>query len=473
MASLPISSGLSSSQSPYSGSESIINNEMVQVSITSPYKINFKREEFPEEYTLNDLLQDGFRSEEVKKGVLEKRAEKWIEAMVGDIKERQIQVSSVCTMPNPLLPNFQPFKGNYSIRPDVTVMECNLSILTFEVVSGNNYRKTVTKSIENCVEMLRIWRNHNPSVDVCTCFVFPDSQHKSCVMKVSVKFEEYIFQYSLEYVSQKDVKKEIMEQIIKWEFKISHNDNGSFFVRLNQQECDTVEPGAIQVQSRSSLILRNQSNTTYWKYNKHRTLTYSGIAGRGIERRYSGRNFLQFSLLPFAEERYGRLEFHKLDAIQDPLTTGEAKSCLIRLLDGLRRALEELHSKGIAHLDVRLPNVCFNNQTVILIDLDMCGKAYTMCSERSTIYHHASDMYSTLMTNRQVDWRSVGMMICYILDEKLKPENYHEMLSENLVQSEIRNEPFVKHLLEEGEWDGKLYCKFEQANVDRNQRIPR
>ena len=470
MASLAISSGLSSSQSPYSGSESIINNEMVQMSITSPTNINFIGEEFPEEYTLNDLLQDGFRSEQVKKGVLEKRAEKWIEAMVGDIKERQIQVSSVCAMPNPL-PSFQPFKGNYSIRPDVTVMECNLSILTFEVVSGNNYQKTVTKSIENCVEMLRIWRTCNPSVDVCTCFVFPDSKHKSCVMKVSVKFEEYIFRYSLEYLFRKDVRQEIKEQINKWEFKITHDDNGTFFVRLNQQECDTVEPGAIQVQSRSSLILRNRSNTTYWKYNKYQSVLYAQIAVRGIVERH----YLQLSLLPLAIEQRGRLEFHKFDAIQDPLTRGEAKSCLIPLLNGLRRALEELHSKGIAHLDVRLPNVCFNNQTVILIDLDMCGKADTMCSGRSSFHHHTSDMYHTRhhLTNRQVDWRSVGMMICYILDEKLKPENYHQMLSENLVQSEIRNEPFVKHLLEEGEWDGKLYRKFEQANVDRNQRIPR
>ena len=184
-------------------------------------------------------------------------SEKWIIAMVGDIKERQIRVSSECAMPNPL-PNFQPSKGNYFIKPDVTVMECNLSILTFLVVSGNNYKKTVTKSIENCVEMLRIWRNHNPSVDVCTCFVFPDSKHMSCVMKVSVKFEEYLFQYSLEYVLQKDVRQEIKEQNNKWKFKITHDDNGSFFVCLNQQECDTVEPEAIQVQS----IFAVQSFTT-------------------------------------------------------------------------------------------------------------------------------------------------------------------------------------------------------------------
>ena len=471
MASLPIRSGLSGSQSPSSGTLSIITDKMVEELSTSPVNMDLIGEGYPEEYSLDDLFEDGEEG-----GNLERRAEKWIKTVVSNIKGRQIWVSSECAMPNPL-PNFQPFKGYYFIRPDVTVMECNLSILTFEVVSGNNYQKTVTKSIENCVEMLRIWRNHNPSVDACTCFVFPDSKHRSCVMKVSVKFEEYLFQYSLEYVFQKDVKQEIMEQITHWVFKITHDHNGIFFVRLNQQECDTVERGSIQVQSRTSLILKDQSNTTYWKYNKHRSELYAQIAGKEIDRQQSGRYYLQFNLFPFAEERYGRRRFHKFNAIQDPLTRGEAKSCLIRLLDGLRHALEELHSEDIAHLDVRLPNICFKDQTVILIDLDMCDDAYRNCSMVS-FHHRTSDMYKTLspghkLTNKQADWRSVGMMICYILDEKLEPERYHEMLSKNLVQPEIRNEPFVKHLLEKGEWDGKLYRNFEQANVNRNQRIPR
>ena len=475
MASLPISSGTSGSQSPSSGTFSIIatvTDVVVEELSTSPVNSDFIGEGYPEEYSLDDLLQDG-----EKGGNLSRRAEKWIEAIVGDIKGRQIQVFSERTMPNPL-PNFQPFRGNYFITPDVTVTKHNLSVMCFEIVSGNKYLKAVAKSIENCIEMLRIWRTHNPSVDVCTCFVFPNSKHMTCVMKVSVKFEEYLFQYSLEYVFQKDVKQGIKEQIDQWEFKIIHDNSGAYFVRLNEQECDTIERGAIQVQSRSSLILRNQSNTTYWKYNKYRSKLYAQTAEREIVRRqYSGQNYLQFSLLPFARERRGRLEFYKFDAIQDPLTRDEAKLCLIPLLDGLRRTLEELHSERIAHLDVRLPNVCFKDQTVILIDLDMCDHAYRNCSICS-FHHRTSDMYKTLspghkLTNKQVDWRSVGMMICYILDEKLKSASYHEMLSKELVQPEIRNEPFVKHLLEEGEWSDDLYPNFEQANSDCNQPIPR
>ena len=408
MASLPIRSGLSGSQSPSSGTLSIITDKMVEELSTSPVNMDLIGEGYPEEYSLDDLLEDGEEG-----GNLERRAEKWIKTVVSNIKGRQIRVSSECAMPNPF-PNFQPFKGNYFIRPDVTVMECNLSILTFEIVSGNNYQKTVAKSIEICIEMLRIWRNHNPSVDACTCFVFPDSKHESCVMKVSVKFEEYLFQYSLEYVFQKDVKQEIMEQITHWVFKITHDHNGIFFVRLNQQECDNVEPGAMQLQSRTSLILKDQSNTTYWKYNKYRSVLYAQIAGKEMGRQYSGRNYLQFNLLPLCVEEYGLVEFHKFDAIQDPLTRREAMPCLLRLLAGLRRALEELHSEGIAHLDVRLPNVCFKQQTVILIDLDMCGKADRKCSMGS-FHHHTSDMYKTLSPghkpmNKQADWRSVGMM---------------------------------------------------------------
>ena len=64
-------------------------------------------------------------------------------------------------------------------------------------------------------------------------------------------------------------------------------------------------------------------------------------------------------------------------------------------------------------------------------------------------------------------------MICYILDKHLKSASYHGMLSKELVQPEIRIEPFVKHLLEEGEWSNDLYPNFEQAYSDCNQPIPR
>ena len=67
------------------------------------------------------------------------------------------------------------------------------------------------------------------------------------------------------------------------------------------------------------------------------------------------------------------VEFFRYPHIKhDPLTRAEAKRCLMALYRGLYNALEEVHSKlGLAHMDVRLPNICFNNlYEPVLIDLD-------------------------------------------------------------------------------------------------------
>ena len=36
-------------------------------------------------------------------------------------------------------------------------------------------------------------------------------------------------------------------------------------------------------------------------------------------------------------------------------------------------------------------------------------------------------------TNFQLDWKAVGMLICFVLDENVKDEDYHCMISQNKV----------------------------------------
>ncbi len=56
-----------------------------------------------------------------------------------------------------------------------------------------------------------------------------------------------------------------------------------------------------------------------------------------------------------------------------PLTFEEARACLQGFVSSLMKALEELHSFGLAHYDIRLPNICFNESyEAVLIDLDFC-----------------------------------------------------------------------------------------------------
>ena len=68
--------------------------------------------------------------------------------------------------------------------------------------------------------------------------------------------------------------------------------------------------------------------------------------------------------------RYGRLE-------HSPLSISEAARCLKDLAELVMTSLEKLHDLGIAHNDIRLPNVSFNeNFEAVLIDMDMCTSIY-------------------------------------------------------------------------------------------------
>ena len=55
----------------------------------------------------------------------------------------------------------------------------------------------------------------------------------------------------------------------------------------------------------------------------------------------------------------------------DPLTYKEAKECLHELICKVVNVSLQLNKEGIQHKDLRLPNICFDeNYNLILIDLD-------------------------------------------------------------------------------------------------------
>lgn len=148
----------------------------------------------------------------------------------------------------------------------------------------------------------------------------------------------------------------------------------SYLVHLSTTECDQFEQNAVQVHSTSSLITRNQDSTKYWKYSPrcsiafHKILEKLNIRGRTR----ANRSLLQYSLLPSSQLLYGQLTFNQFEGLYQPLSRSNANKCLTSLIDQVRRSLEELHNQhSIAHMDVRLPNICFTRSfTVKLNDLD-------------------------------------------------------------------------------------------------------
>ena len=72
--------------------------------------------------------------------------------------------------------------------------------------------------------------------------------------------------------------------------------------------------------------------------------------------------------------RYGRLIFFVFRRLHPPLDIKSIRCCFNSFAVSVQSAVEELHRLGFAHLDLRVPNICFEKidgqWQAVLIDLD-------------------------------------------------------------------------------------------------------
>ena len=96
----------------------------------------------------------------------------------------------------------------------------------------------------------------------------------------------------------------------------------------------------------------------------------------------------------------------------DPMTTEEASHCLEDFFCKVSHAICELHEKyQLAHLDIRLDNICFNKDyNPVFIDFDR--------SESTDVYVQRlvnSCMVDELHLTHQNDWIQLGWVIAWVL----------------------------------------------------------
>ena len=121
------------------------------------------------------------------------------------------------------------------------------------------------------------------------------------------------------------------------------------------------------------------------------------------------------------------------------------------------KALDELHSVGLAHNDVRIENFCFSSTfEMILIDLDRCTRV-----NFKSVFTHGSCMYisPTNFDGKQRDFMQLGWMVAWVLEAT---DWYHDRRLETLSQT-LREEKFVMKLLTRGEFCEQLLC--ESASI--------
>lgn len=113
-------------------------------------------------------------------------------------------------------------------------------------------------------------------------------------------------------------------------------------------------------------------------------------------------------------------------------------------------ALEEIHHHGFTHNDVRLDNVCFNDDyEAVLIDLDRC----VLSSDPTPFLHGGSCMYNAPrdFSGPQLDWMQLGWMAPWVLDytDTATHKSYHERTCNDLSEH-ICDDPFMQDLIQKG-----------------------
>ena len=132
-------------------------------------------------------------------------------------------------------------------------------------------------------------------------------------------------------------------------------------------------------------------------------------------------------------------EFFVFEGLLPPKSRQSAKACLVPLLDSVKVAIDELHQNDIAHLDIRLPNICFRKDgTAVLIDLERCKNTISSV----WIKESSSCMYREEYSQEQIDHLQVYWMAFWILSHPTDLD-YHNMDKMDIKKLQGENEECV------------------------------
>ena len=169
---------------------------------------------------------------------------------------------------------------------------------------------------------------------------------------------------------------------------------------------------------------------------------------------------LHKGLISNGSKQFSGVKFYKYKRLGKSCDYSQAMVDMPKLTRAVISAIEELHSCGIAHLDIRLDNICFKDEddlsTAILIDLDRSKSATSSyCGDanykKSCMYAIPEKLANEHVTNSMMDWVQLGYMLIWILLKHagVAPDSYHAMQSSHLhklnVSSECRG--FLSHLI--------------------------
>lgn len=343
-------------------------------------------------------------------------------------------------------------------------------VLMFKVHSSP-IRDTLNKAVIEAANILRLLRAAGSnSVNKISVFTLPKRNYKWCITEVEVIWENFQFQYR--YVAFEDIHNGIVriKQVMQEQRHIIPDTSiHRFLITLTVDEqkkladwggSQVAREDVKQLNSGRHIMVTDGEYVYKLLYEPYEVNGYRFYTNKCTKEPSSPllvehellMNHTNITLCKYRYFRHG------------PLNVTEACDCLRQFVMELKKALDALHSIGLSHNDIRLPNICFNDEfKPVFVDFDMCESVtelHPLFGDPPSCMYELPNDESINFNGIKTDYLQVGWLVAYIL---LHGEGSYHNRNWNDVKKRIPEYTFVHKLVEECEYDTKeveqLPCK--------------
>ena len=329
------------------------------------------------------------------------------------------------------LPNAVGLETTAHMRPDVFYTynhEGEVEAVLIIEIDSKELESTCRKLAYALMEQALRLRGYDNEILEFAGYYFPSYNRSNSVVRVKVTWSDDYLDFQAERTPlpanrvAERIEEDLGREIERWKGMSSGSPTRFVLPLTSSFVHEKFGEDSVQIMSGHSVVILDPRQSKILKGNflPRLELRLNKLYEYGKDAQ------LERSLLPNGRMIVGPREYYTYKLLLKPIDRYEARRVfggVDGFADGMFKALRELHDTcGLAHMDVRLENVCFDPQThrPILIDLDRSATKDYGCNH----YHLPSSttMYKPLDKSwvlENIDLLQTGLMFCHILDESI------------------------------------------------------
>ena len=322
-------------------------------------------------------------------------------------------------------------------------------------VQSSPMAKTLKQAVLGCSQVLRYLRSLNSDYSKLIVFCIPSLRSASCIVKIDLEWKNLLVHYRFTCfptISKglDSLKEAAIEQSERFPRLLNQTTLERFhrIILLTGPECRSVcgcsSGECQQLSSSQSLLVKCKDGYMHKRLYLYDLMCRVLLVIGGLKDSDNIRHVIVPEYLRNMTYRYRRVCYN-------PMNFDEASRCWPYLVKEVMVALKELHDIGFSHLDIRLPNICFNkNFEAVLVDIDFCrGKDRYYENTHSCLYRLPENI--TVPRNDLLDYMQVGWMVAYIFHHEVE-EHSRKWLEQ---PEYIKNDPLISSLVTKCVYDEK------------------